>query len=311
MFLPTMTDEELERAAYKDFLEIRTNVLLSLNRFIHNLKLARGQRRAVHSLREEHVVRTRAKNEWTVSFRYLNYQADDSFRCAFLIYTTLRRENGTDYLFICDLDRFKFERICPHFVQRYRERYLDIKEIDLKGDHPAIYYMLSNNDRHLAFYLPKDWTEDQLMERAFLVSEQGMSLIYPKGNSITYITFLDQENLSRYKAQIYEEETFLRMLRDTINADELGRQALFKRFRVEPRWEKALERFVWRLRQTKVGTEQEEVIEKFLDLMRRIKIDSADFERRFAEEVKKYEAKSFLEFGIENPVSRLVPLGRQ
>lgn len=304
-----MTEEELERAAYKDYLEIRTNISLALGRFTKDMKLRAGQRRAIHSLREEHVVRTRAMNEWIVSFRYLDYVSDHSINCAYMVYTTLRRESGTDYLFMCDLNRFRLERICPHFIQRYRERYLDVKGVDLKGDHPAVYYMLHNYDRRLAFYLPKDWTEDQLLERAFFVSSQGMSLIYPKSNTITYITFLDQENLSRYKAQVYEEELFIKMLRDTLTADELGRQAIFKRLRVEPRWEKAMERFIWRLRRTKLGRKDEEAIEALIDLIRRIKEDSIAFERRFAEEIKKHEAKSFLDFGIENPVSQLVPLG--
>lgn len=212
MFTPSMTEEEIQQAAYKDYLEIRTRVQIAFERFGQSMRISGKHKRAIHSLSESHTLCTRAKNTWNVNFRYTGYTPDGQINIVCYLYIPLRRENGVDYLFMNDPKCFKVERVSSHFLQRYKERYLDPAGIDLKGVHPAIYFMQNNEDRRQAYYLPKNWTDEELAEKCFLVSRQGLSLIKLRGKTLTYITFLDQENLSRYKAQVCEEEEYLHLM---------------------------------------------------------------------------------------------------
>lgn len=210
MFTPYMTDEELQAAAYQDFLEIQMKVKLALEKFTHNLKLRSGQRRMIHSVMETHTIRTKARNTWNICFINDTYnpQIDGMFFANYFVYYPLHRGENVDFLFMYIIPDFKLERLSAHFLQRYKERYLDYNQVNLRGMHPALYYMFKNQDRTQATYLPANWTEEDLKEKCFVISSQGLSLIKINGKVVTYITFLDQENLSRYKAQVYEEETF-------------------------------------------------------------------------------------------------------
>lgn len=58
-----------------------------------------------------------------------------------MIYTSLPGDEGTDYLFMNNLDRFRLERVSSHFSQQYEERYIDPNQIQLNGLLPAIYFM--------------------------------------------------------------------------------------------------------------------------------------------------------------------------
>ena len=40
MFTPYMTNEELQEAAYKDFLELRPRIQIAFDRFLGNLRLS-------------------------------------------------------------------------------------------------------------------------------------------------------------------------------------------------------------------------------------------------------------------------------
>lgn len=156
MFTPSMTEEEIQQAAYKDYLEIRTRVQIAFERFGQSMRISGKHKRAIHSLSESHTLCTRAKNTWNVNFRYTGYTPDGQINIVCYLYIPLRRENGVDYLFMNDPKCFKVERVSSHFLQRYKERYLDPAGIDLKGVHPAIYFMQNNEDRRQAYYLPKN-----------------------------------------------------------------------------------------------------------------------------------------------------------
>lgn len=256
-----MTNEELQEAAYKDFLELRVRVRIAFDRFWSNLRLSRHQKRAIHSLEENYTLRSRANNTWNVVFRNLGYKPNNEVSCTYVVYTPLRRENGVDYLFWTSMSKFHLDRISSHFIQRYKERYLEPKGIDLKGMNPAFYFLLHNNERRRTNYLPKDWTEEDLAEKSFYVSPQGLSLVKERGKITTYITFLDQENLSRYKAQVYEEEQVYRLFNEIEYADDfLERQALFRKLCADlERTKRLLKRYFWRAAQT---DEQREQLEK-------------------------------------------------
>ena len=258
MFTPYMTNEELQEAAYKDFLELRTRIRIAFDRFLGNLRLSERQKRAIHSLEENYTLRSRANNTWNITFRYLGYKSDHEIKCCYMVYTPLWRENGVDYLFWSSMSSFHLERFSTHFIQRYKERYLEPKGIDLKGMNPAFYFLLHNDGRRRTNYLPKDWTEKDLAEKSFYISPQGLSLVKDKGKITTYITFLDQENLSRYKAQVYEEEQVFRLFNEIAYADDfLERQALFRKLCADlERTKRLLKRYFWRSAQTDEQREQ-------------------------------------------------------
>lgn len=299
-----MTDEELQQTAYRDYLEIRTRVQIAFERFVQSMRITAKQKRAIHSLNENHTLCTRARNTWNVNFRYTGYTPDGRIYAVCFLYIPLRRENGVDYLFMNDLNIFKLERISPHFVQRYKERYLDPSGIDLKGVHPAIYYQLTNEDRRQTLYLPKNWTKEDLAEKCFLVSEQGLSLLKVHGKVLTYVTFMDQENLSRYKAQVYEEEEMYKMLEETLNTDFIGRQAICKKLCADiDHTKEVMMRYSRRIGRTKEG--QEELINAFNDMWKVIVEETAYYDARWKEVVKEYEAKSLLDFGVEKIADQL------
>lgn len=53
MFTPHMTEEELQAAAYKDFLEMRIKVKIAFEQFIYRMRFTGGKRGVLHSLFEE------------------------------------------------------------------------------------------------------------------------------------------------------------------------------------------------------------------------------------------------------------------
>lgn len=299
-----MTEEEVQQAAYKDYLEIRTRVQIAFERFAQSMRISAKHKRAIHSLSESHTLCTRARNTWNVNFRYTGYTPDGKITIVCYLYIPLRRANGVDYLFMNDLKTFKVERMSSHFLQRYKERYLDPAGIDLKGVHPAIYFMQNNEDRRQAYYLPKNWTEEELAEKCFLVSGQGLSLIKLRGKMITYITFLDQENLSRYKAQVCEEEEYLHLMGKANSDDILGLQAISKKLCADiEHTRKVMNRLVMRVART---PEKREKLIRMLDKGLKVILEQTTlFDEAWKETVKEYEAKSLLDFGIEKIADQL------
>lgn len=313
MFTPSMTEEEIQQAAYKDYLEIRTRVQIAFERFVQSMRISGKHKRAIHSLSESHTLCTRARNTWNVNFRYTGYTPDDKINIVCYLYIPLRRENGVDYLFMNDPKCFKVERVSSHFLQRYKERYLDPAGIDLKGVHPAIYFMQNNEDRRQTNYRPKNWTDEELAEKCFIVSRQGLSLIKLRGKVITYITFLDQENLSRYKAQVYEEEEYFNLLEKAAadDIDLLGLQAICKKLCMDiEHTKKVMERFAWRVEGTK--ERREKLIHELNNAWKTLLEQTADFDDKWKEALRKHEARSFLDFGVEKIADQLrAPLERK
>lgn len=242
MFTPHMTDEELQAAAHKDFLEMRVKVKLAFEQFLSHLRLGKGQRRSIHSLIETKTISTKSKNTWNIVFVNTGYTPTDMFIAGLLIYIPLYRNGAVDYLFINNTEDFVLEKLSAHFLSRYKERYLEYKGINLRGMHPAVYYMLNNQDKTLTYYMPEKWTEQEMIEKSFMISKQGLSLVKFCDKLITYITFLDQENLSRYKAMIYEEEAFMKDV-ERLNNKRLtfdNKQALYKKICADPFKTKAI-----------------------------------------------------------------------
>lgn len=224
-----MTNEEIEAVAYKDFLEIRGKVQIAMDRFVRRVRCTGPGRWCLHSLQETHTIQTRTKNTWTVYFHYLHTTPTGVVIVSSMVYILLPRNKGTDYLFMNNLDRFRLEKLSSHFLRRYKERYIDLNQIELGGLHPAIYFMRTNGDRRPAFYTPNTWTEEERKDKYILVSNQGLIVVTMKGRIETSITFMDQEHLSDYRAKVHEEEMLLRKFEEAANMKDDAQRALFRK----------------------------------------------------------------------------------
>lgn len=301
MFTPYMTDEELQAAALQDFLEIRMRVKLAYEQFIKSMRISGDQRRAFHSVYETKTVRTKAHNTWNVNFRYTGYNADGRIFCICLLYMPLHRNDGVDYLFMNNLDDFRLERISAHFLQRYKERYIDYNGINLRGIHPAIYFMLENEDRTQTLFFPKYWTDEDLREKIILISSQGLSVVKVNKHLLVYITFLDQENLSLYKAQVYEEEQLLKDIKIIAEKqDVLYNRALYLRILANPGLEDVFIRWARRV-SLSMDDEGKEVFEgKAREMWGRLMDDAVSFQERWDEVIKEVQPKSFFDSQFED-----------
>lgn len=301
MITPSMTDEELRAAAYQDFLEIKMKVRIALEQFAHSLQLKAGQKRMIHSLMETKTIRTKAKNTWNVCFINDNCctQMSDRIFVSCLIYLPLHRGEHVDFLFMNIAPDFLLQRISSHFLQRYKERYLDCNQVNLLGMHPALYYMYKNEDRTDIYYRPTNWTEEELKEKTILISAQGLSVVKFIDKMVVYITFLDQENLSRYKAQVYEEESYLKDFLKFGEAQKDAKlwQALYKKMYADP--DKAKKYLLKFLSQAKLNKEESDIMEKLADNWD----DFLDLQNKMSDYVDKMkkdeQPKSLFDIGVE------------
>lgn len=304
MFTSSMTEDELQAAALQDYLEIRMRVKLAFEQFIKGLRISSGQRRAFHSVYETKTIRTKARNTWNVNFRYIGYNAEGRIFCICLLYLPLRRGETVDYLFMNNLDDFRLEILSSHFLKRYKERYIDFNGINLRGVHPAIYYMLGNEDRSQAFFYPDHWTEEDLKEKTILISSQGLSVIKVNKHLYVYITFLDQENLNRYKALVYEEEQLIKDLRIIAEKqDILHNRALYQRLLANPGLKDVFYRWFRRV-STNINLTVNNASDEFMVEAERIwnKLieDAVNFQERWDEVVKEMKPKSFYDTPFED-----------
>lgn len=241
MFTRYMTEEELQAAAYHDFLEIRAKVDTAFAQFVKRIKLLSGQRRAIHSVIENKTITTKSNNTWHVVFFNPGYTPTNVFYAGRAVYIPLYRGDEVDYLFINNTKTFVLQRVTAHFLKRYKERYLDYYQINLRGIHPALYYVIYNSDNTLTQYLPEKWSEEEMKTKSFYISKQGLSLVRFNKKLVTFITFLDQENLSRYKAMVYEEEAFWKDLHRVKESNKYAfDDALYKKWCADPEKTKRL-----------------------------------------------------------------------
>ena len=115
-----------------------------------------------------------------------------------MIYTSLPGEEGADYLFMNNLDRFWLERVSSRFSRQYEERYIAPNQIQLNGLLPAIYFMRTAGDRKIAPFVPDTWTEEEKKDAEAKreeqdKQEQGTMEAKREGRVETYLTFRKPE----------------------------------------------------------------------------------------------------------------------
>lgn len=290
MFTSHMSDKEILAEGKRDFLEMIGRVRISFDQFIKKHRRVGGMS-MMHSVVESKTYRTRQYNVWTIQFKCVQHKSNGDAVVAISIYAQLPCGNRTDYIFLRLLDRCLLERFTSHFLQRYKERFLIPRNIQMEGVRAASYYLQHNEDRQLAdYYCRKSMSSQEIIDKDidkknFWISNQGITVSKYEEGVFTYITFLDEENLTRTKRLIYEEEQVwqdLEKLTKTKNAME--KYAIYTRLTNDPETLDKLERYLRR-----VGCRSgniEEAIEQLKEYWETIVKEIQAFDKLFAEKVK-------------------------
>lgn len=211
MFTHTMTRKEIYEEAKHDYYELKSRFDIETEIFFrqYGSSINKYQQRILGSLSKQRVFRSSRHNSWTVQM-YVHGYSKNTIKASTTAYTPLQRSDGSvEYLFISLKDTFFVELITTHFIQRYKERYLEPNKVNLQGMNPALYYLRSNMEYRQTYFIPNNWTEEDMENKAIYQIPQGLIVTVKDNGLRVLVTFLDLQNLSRYKAEIYEEEDLM------------------------------------------------------------------------------------------------------
>lgn len=211
MFTHTMTRKEIYEEAKHDYYELKSRFDIETEIFFrqYGSSINKYQQRILGSLSKQRVFRSSRHNSWTMQM-YVHGYSKNTIKASTTAYTPLQRSDGSvEYLFISLKDTFFVELITTHFIQRYKERYLEPNKVNLQGMNPALYYLRSNMEYRPTYFIPNNWTENDMENKAIYQIPQGLIVIVKDNGLRVLVTFLDLQNLNRYKAEIYEEEDLM------------------------------------------------------------------------------------------------------
>lgn len=211
MFTRTMTRKEIYEEAKHDYYELKSRFDIETEIFFrqYGSSINKYQQRILGSLSKQRVFRSSRHNSWTMQM-YVHGYSKNTIKASTTAYTPLQRSDGSvEYLFISLKDTFFVELITTHFIQRYKERYLEPNKVNLQGMNPALYYLRSNMEYRQTYFIPNNWTEEDMENKAIYQIPQGLIVTVKDNGLRVLVTFLDLQNLSRYKAEIYEEEDLM------------------------------------------------------------------------------------------------------
>lgn len=211
MFTHTMTRKEIYEEAKHDYYELKSRFDIETEIFFrqYGSSINKYQQRILGSLSKQRVFRSSSHNSWTMQM-YVHGYSKNTIKASTTAYTPLQRSDGSvEYLFISLKDTFFVELITTHFIQRYKERYLEPNKVNLQGMNPALYYLRSNMEYRQTYFIPNNWTEEDMENKAIYQIPQGLIVTVKDNGLRVLVTFLDLQNLSRYKAEIYEEEDLM------------------------------------------------------------------------------------------------------
>lgn len=216
MFISTMNDAEMQREARKDFFELSTKVRIALERFSNrHCNLIRNSQfqyndmpvclisRSVENLKW----RTRRNNTWISHFRFKHEFTVDDIEIVYFLYTAVPRDKGTEYIFLDNLASPVAKRFTLHFIERYKERHLKPHNIDTGGMPIPLYFQIKNPNCILGrYYKTSDIDVEESTYKKFWIAPEGIYVTDYIDGMLTYITFMDKDDLSPLKKQVYEEE---------------------------------------------------------------------------------------------------------
>lgn len=210
-----MTHEEIRHEALLDYLELKTKLQIATQDFASRMRM----QSSIHRVVQNRTYRTRRYNNWMVFF-YIKSRTLQRMIYGRLIYLPLRKGNQVYYLFLKGVQDFQLEIVTPHLLQRYRERYIEPNGIDVGGVPLAVHFQRYSENMRLTDIIPNNWDKEDIQDRMFWISDQGLIVSEEKGDVRTFITFLSQEGLSNYRALAYEEADFFRQFRLAHKSDD-------------------------------------------------------------------------------------------
>lgn len=301
MFTSTMTDSEIQQEARKDFFELSTKVRLAGERFnrIHcdlinnsQLKFNDIPTSLISKSVENRKWCTRRKNTWTSHFRFNNDMTGLSVEMDFYLYATVYRNHGTEYIFLSDLTSPVVERFTLHFIERYKERHLKPRGIDTGAMPAPLYFQIHNPHCILGrYYKTSDLDITEGKNKRFWIAPEGIYVTDYIDGMLTYITFMDKDDLSPLKKQVYEEEIVWDLLLQVVNeklSDEERTKATFSLYS-NPDITPILERFAKRNVKEETDKDKKELL-----LYIRNKTTEAQASMQNAVEIAKQQEKDNL-----------------
>ncbi len=276
MIVSTMANDEIFKECMQDFWEMKSGIEHLGDRFrkAHNPKNKKKYGFFVPNTIERHTHVSRNKNTWHIEFMALTNVNGVRYAALTFVYMTYtNRDESTNYLFLTDLIDGGAFLLTAHFLQRYKERYIELNHIKLAGENIACYFMRHNLDTKKTNFWPKQWTEEERKENEVRISEQGLMVVKRSRNFkfLRFITFLSQEVLSEYKARIYEEEELwknFRKIEEYIGKEDIvskkEKHALFIKIFNTPNLEEKITNYLNRIIQKEY---REFVIKKTLETL--------------------------------------------
>ena len=192
MYLTSMSREELYAEAHKDLIAISTKA----NMFIDKVRKKATMMSPFPMAPQRMTITTTRRNVWTIEGRYNSYM----HALAFQAYAPVIGTSSNGYI---QITGFKSSNIVmhytAHFMQRYKERYIDHYQIDLKGKSLIDYFVYNNPD---VLYTRRD------NGGYFIVSDHGIAVaeFSDERRLMTHVTFLGDDELTLRKQLIYDEE---------------------------------------------------------------------------------------------------------
>lgn len=217
MFTSTMTDAEIRQEARRDFFELSGKIRMAIERFSHrhaDLSVKSGlqvndvPRSLLPRTVEQRQWPTRRRNVWRTYFCFDRLPGTmGEMVCQYFIYIPVYRTTGTEYIFLNSLNRLFVERFTMHFVERYKERHLVPRGIDIGAMPVPLYFQLHNPESFPGtYYKCADVGVREGQHNKFWIARQGIYVTDYVEDMLTYITFMDKDGLSPLKKQVYEEE---------------------------------------------------------------------------------------------------------
>lgn len=227
MFTTTMDDAEIQREARKDFFELSTKVRIATERFnrrhcdlinYSQLQLNDIPVSLISKSVESRKWRTRRNNTWTSHFRFKNEIAGRHIEIEYHLYTAVLRTGGTEYIFLNNLISPVVERFTMHFIERYKERHLKPHGIDTRSMPVPLHFKINNPDCIMGrYYKTTDIDIEEGTHKMFWIAPEGIYVTDYIEGMLTYITFMDKDDLSPLKKQVYEEEIVWDLMRCVVD----------------------------------------------------------------------------------------------
>lgn len=312
MFISTMSDLEVQQEARKDFFELSTKVQFAADRFVRihcdliNKSHLQANDRPISLIGqsvENRKWKTRRHNTWTSYFRFKNEVIVGNVEIQCFLYTAIPHTNGTEYIFQNNLKTPIAERFTIHFIERYKERHLKPRGINTGAMPIPLYFQIHNPDCILgSYYKTSDIDIAEGKHKRFWIAPEGIYVTDYIEGILTYITFMDKDDLSPLKRQVYEEEIvwnlMLRVVNEKLNINE-RRLAAFK-ISNNPDMGRIFERFAKRNVKNETDKEKQEMLSYIREEMALVK-ETIDDAKKIAEQKEKISLrKNFINKALDS-----------